>query len=142
MDTQTTTLTSADDLESDLNSYQVAAAKTAVYPGRGTTLGFLYTALALGEAGEIQGKAKKVLRDTFKGKTRQEIEVLLRQPLRNVISIESRQAFKREFGDLLWEFSQCCFEAGFTLQEVADDNLRNLKDRQNRGVLHGSGDTR
>lgn len=109
-----------------LNEYQEAAGKTAIYPeaGQGTKMALAYCALGLGEAGEIQNKIKKVLREDpgIKG-------------MKNIVLAE-------ELGDLLWYISQLASEIDYSLHEVACLNLAKLQDRQERGVLKGSGDDR
>ena len=62
-----------------LNEYQDKANQTAIYPGKGTVMGLVYTALGLGESGEVQGKVKKILRDD-----------------NMTITEEKRQAIKKE----------------------------------------------
>ena len=59
--------------EINMNQYQAATGRTAVYPGAGSrgsqrtpselVTAVTYLGLGLSEAGEIQGKIKKVLRD-------------------------------------------------------------------------------
>lgn len=48
----------------------------------------------------------------------------------------------KEAGDILWQLSQCLKEMNISMQEVAEMNLKKLEDRQQRGVLKGSGDNR
>lgn len=109
----------------EFKEYQERTATTAIYPGRGTINGLLYTALGLGEVGEVQGKIKKILRDA-----------------NSVVSPETVQAIKGELGDCLWYLSQCSSELGLTLNDIAEANLAKLADRAARGVLKGSGDNR
>jgi len=109
----------------DFKTYQEQTATTAIYPGRGSINGLLYTALGLGETGEVQGKVKKVLRDS-----------------NGVVSPETVAAIKGELGDVLWYLSQLSSELGIDLNEVAQSNLDKLADRAARGVLKGSGDNR
>lgn len=105
--------------------YQKQTATTAIYPGRGELVGILYTALGLGESGEIQNKVKKILRDT-----------------NGVLTQETREKLLDELGDLNWYISQLCTELGGSLGAVAQKNLDKLKSRQERGVISGSGDNR
>ncbi len=108
----------------DFKTYQQQALTTAVYPQRGSNLA--YPALGLnGEAGEVAEKVKKVLRD--KG---------------GVLDEDSRQAIKKELGDVLWYVAAMCAEAGLEMDEVAEENLAKLAGRKARGVIHGSGDER
>lgn len=107
------------------NEYQAQTSSTAIYPGQGETIGLLYCGLGLGEAGEIQGKIKKVLRDDSGNLTQ-----------------EKREAIAAELGDLLWYASQLATELGVSLNTVAQQNLDKLADRKARDVLQGSGDER
>lgn len=84
-----------------------------------------YVGLGLGEAGEFQNKLKKVLRD---GK--------------GLLTDESRKKMGEELGGLLWYVAQCASELGLSLDEIAEENIRILKSRKERGVLQGSGDNR
>lgn len=109
----------------ELNDYQLSAEKTAIYPNKGTIYGLCYTALGLGEAGEVQNKVKKLLRDD-----------------NNVISEEKRNAIAKELGGNLWYIAMCARELNYDLNEIAQMNLDELSSRQNRNVLQGSGDNR
>lgn len=110
-----------------LTSYQMAATSTAVYPGKGTgsPLALAYVGLGLGEAGEVQGKLKKVIRDDG-----------------GVLSDEKRAAIAAELGDLLWYIAAIASELKYDLEDIAQANLDKLSDRRNRGVISGSGDNR
>jgi len=108
----------------DLNAYQLAAGRTALYPDRGQNP--LYPTLGLcGEAGEVADKVKKVMRDNG-----------------GVFSTERRQAIALELGDVLWYVAQLAHELGVSLEEIASANLAKLADRADRNVLGGSGDRR
>jgi len=108
----------------DLNTYQQAAGRTALYPDRGQNP--LYPTLGLcGEAGEVADKVKKVLRDDG-----------------GIFSAERRQAIALELGDVLWYVAQLAHELGVSLEEIASANLAKLADRADRNVLGGSGDRR
>ena len=108
-----------------MNAYQAGTSTTAIYPGKGTIMGLIYVALGLGESGEVQGKVKKILRDSD-----------------GVLTEETRQKIKAELGDMLWYASQMCSELGVTMGEVASENLVKLADRKARDVLKGDGDKR
>ena len=108
----------------DLRDYQRESRATAVYPGAGANL--TYPALGLcGEAGEVAEKVKKLLRDDG-----------------GVLTDERREALAGELGDVLWYLAQMATEARLDLAEVAAANLAKLRSRQERQVLHGSGDSR
>lgn len=105
------------------NDYQGLAVKTAVY-GAGNEI--LYPALGLGnEAGEVQGKIKKVLRDK-----------------NGLFDKASREAIGDEIGDVLWYMAALCRDLDLSLEDIANNNIRKLLDRQARGVIQGSGDNR
>ena len=110
-----------------MNEYQTQATATAIYPGAGTgsASALAYLGLGLGEAGEIQGKIKKILRDDS-----------------GEISQEKRLELAKELGDLLWYVALLADELDFGLQHVARLNLTKLASRADRGVLAGSGDNR
>lgn len=107
------------------NEYQEKTGETAIYPGKGETLGLLYVGLGLGESGEVQGKLKKVIRDH-----------------EGVVTEESRAAITKELGDTLWYVAQTASELGISLEDIAQQNISKLLDRKERGVLKGSGDNR
>ena len=108
----------------DLNEYQKAAQKTAIYPGKGENL--YYPALGLnGEAGEVADKIKKIMRD--KG---------------GEISGEDRMSLALELGDVLWYVADLAHEIGMTLEIVGDINIRKLTSRARRGMIGGEGDNR
>lgn len=108
-----------------MDDYQVGTGTTAIYPGKGTIMGLMYTALGLGESGEVQGKVKKVLRDSD-----------------GVLTDEAHDKIVDELGDLLWYVGQMCSELNVSMGEVAWRNLEKLADRKARGALKGDGDNR
>lgn len=104
------------DYENNINAF-------AIYPeaGQGTPMALAYCALGLGgEAGEYSEKVKKLIRDG-----------VLDKPLA-----------VKELGDVLWYLTRSANELGYSLLDVAQINVIKLHDRQNRGVLQGSGDER
>jgi len=103
------------------DEYQKRAAETAIYDPE---FQCVYPILGLvNEAGEVAGKYKKYMRDgTYH-------EAL-------------REQLKQELGDTLWYLSAVARDMDLTLGEIASANLTKLADRQQRGVLQGSGDDR
>jgi NTP pyrophosphatase (non-canonical NTP hydrolase) len=94
-------------------------------------LGFTYYGLGLvGEAGEVAEKLKKHFRDDAYSLDDKDL------------TAERRAAIKKELGDTLWYVARLAAHCGFTLDEVAQDNIDKLADRMARGVLGGSGDNR
>jgi len=108
----------------EFDSYQIKARKTAMYPDLGSNN--IYPTLGLvGEAGEVAEKVKKVLRDK-----------------NGNFDIESKEAIKKELGDVLWYLSNLCTEFNFSLNDVARLNLEKLELRASSGKITGSGDDR
>tara|TARA_B100000925_G_C21799899_1_gene384157 strand:- start:279 stop:608 length:330 start_codon:yes stop_codon:yes gene_type:complete len=108
----------------EFDSYQIKARKTAMYPDLGSNN--IYPTLGLvGEAGEVAEKVKKVLRDK-----------------NGNFDIESKEAIKKELGDVLWYLSNLCTEFNFSLNDVAKLNLEKLELRASSGKITGSGDDR
>lgn len=110
------------------DEYQEMARRTAIYPevGECSPLSLAYVALGLSEAGEIQGKIKKILR----------------QDEGSEVTEKQKSALIKEIGDTLWYLAQLASELGYGLGEVADANIKKLADRQERGVIKGNGDER
>ena len=102
----------------DMEDYQKQAADTAIYSSKHAVI---YPALGLAaEAGEVANKVKKILRD----------------------GDFDRKAIADEIGDCLWYIAALCRDLNIDMQEIADNNIKKLKDRLERGVLSGSGDNR
>lgn len=106
-----------------LNEYQQKALETAVYPQEYKVI---YPALGLtGEAGECSDKVKKVIRDN-NGK----------------FTVEKKVEIAKEIGDVLWYCATLANDIGFDLETIGQMNYDKLHSRQERGMLHGSGDNR
>ena len=105
-----------------LNEYQGHALETAVYPIEAKVI---YPILGLaGESGEVADKYKKIIRGD------------------KVLDSATRDALVGEVGDVLWYIAVLSADLGYTLEEVAQINVRKLSSRQERGVIKGDGDTR
>lgn len=108
----------------NFEEYQKESRKTAVYPNAGVN--FIYPVIGLaGETGEVSEKIKKVIRDKD-----------------GVVDDETREAIKKELGDVLWYVSQLASELRLSLDEIAAGNIEKLLSRMDRGVLNGNGDNR
>lgn len=125
-----------------IDMYQQIATKSAIYPGKGTPFGLMYTALGLAEAGEVQNKVKKAFRDDgcidIHDTTNETVKLTSFSP----ITPERKQQLIKEMGGNLWYLAAMCSELGTTLSEVALANLTELCGRTERGTLQGSGDDR
>lgn len=84
-----------------------------------------YDGLGLGEAGEVQGKIKKIIRDNG-----------------GVITEEHMKEISKELGDIMWYISSMCDTLGLKMEDIASENIKKLQGRRSRGTLHGSGDNR
>lgn len=108
----------------EFNEYQKQARTTAIYAGAGKN--FIYPTLGLvGEAGEVAEKIKKVIRDGD-----------------GTVDNEKRAELEKELGDVLWYIANLGAELGLEMDQIAQKNITKLKSRQDRGMLHGSGDNR
>lgn len=107
----------------EFNSYQQEAMKNKVY-GYGDKI--IYPALGLGnESGEVLGKIKKVLRDN-----------------NGEFNEENKLKVADECGDVLWYLAALAEDLGYTLEEIAQINIKKLLGRRERGTIQGSGDER
>lgn len=116
----------------EFDDYQTATAETAIYPDElpeFVSVELLYVALGLAEAGEVQEKVKKAIRED---------------------DPSYLEDVPDELGDVLWYVGRTAEELAAidavafdgTLDDVADDNLDKLLDRKDRDVLTGEGDNR
>jgi len=104
--------------------YQKLSRKTAFYPNVGKN--FIYPTLGLsGESGEVSEKIKKVIRDKA-----------------GVVDEATKVEISKELGDVLWYVAQIATELELPLKEIADENIRKLQSRKERGMLGGGGDNR
>lgn len=94
-------------------------------PNLRLNLELAYVGLGLGEQGEIQGKIKKIIRDSI-----------------GQITDERKEEIEEELTDLLWYVAMTLDKLGLSFGEAAIKNLEKLQDRKNRGVLKGEGDNR
>lgn len=107
----------------DFKEYQQKTGDTAMYP-KNEALNYLTLGLS-GEAGEVAGKVKKIIRD--KG---------------GIVNPEDEKALAKELGDVMWYLAQLCTYLGADMGEVAQANIDKLASRAARGTLQGDGDDR
>jgi NTP pyrophosphatase (non-canonical NTP hydrolase) len=100
--------------------YQEAAHKTAVYPEGN---GIIYNTLGLtSEVGEVVSLVSKWVRGD-----------------KDHIDLPT---ISKEIGDVHWFVSELSHVLGLSLEDIAQENIKKLKDRQARNVLKGDGDER
>jgi NTP pyrophosphatase (non-canonical NTP hydrolase) len=128
----------------ELNTYQETALQTGVMLVIGEFMHFetyqkqalttakmdktnkWYFALGLaGETGEVVEKIKKFYRDDKENLTQ-----------------ERREGIKKELGDCLWYLSTLAAAFDIKLEDVAQNNLRKLAEREAQNKIHGDGDNR
>ena len=112
----------------DFNEYQEKTGFTDIgkYAQNHMDPPWLYYVLGIGgETGELLEKVKKLFRD-YKGEVTQ----------------ERIEEIKKEMGDCLWYHARLAEWLGFTLNDVAEENITKLLDRKERNKIHGDGDER
>lgn len=77
----------------------------------------------LEEAGEVAGCFKRVFRGDFPAS-------------------ELGPKLAKELGDCLWYLTMICEDNGWSLEDIAKDNIDKLESRKLRNVILGSGDER
>jgi len=117
-----------------LNEYQRLAMTTCT----DSSHNFAYMMLNLvGEIGEFSGKVAKWIRKEKLNISGNE----LTKPFAKFTS-EDEVELRKEAGDILWQLSGLCTVMGWSLEDVAKENLDKLADRKNRNVIVGEGDNR
>lgn len=118
-----------------LNEYQDKAMSTCTE----SSDNFCYMSYGLmGEVGELMGKVAKFIRKEKAMITGNYIgddgDVGL--------TSEDYAALKAELGDCLWFVAGLANTMGWSLNDVARENIEKLADRKKRGVIIGNGDNR
>ena len=104
----------------NLDEYQEKARKTDLHTKvKANELDYYLLGLAT-ETGDVLSRVKYVYRD-YKG---------------NFSAIE-KEKIKKELGDLLWYLSAICDRFDFSLEDVAELNLKKLSNRAQNNTLHG-----
>lgn len=101
----------------NLNEYQLLAYKTALESAKNPAY---MIANLTSEAGEVSGKYAKWIRDGFL----------------------DEEGMQKEAGDVLWQIAGLCTVMGWSLADIASQNLRKLAARQTNNTLMGEGDER
>lgn len=125
---------SPENKEMTLNEYQRLAMTTCM----DSCDNISYMLLNLvGEVGEFASKVAKHIR---KGEI-----VISNNKIRSypdTITIRAESDLQKEAGDCLWQLAGLCKVMGWSLEDVARENLDKLADRKARGVIDSDGDNR
>ena len=122
--------------ELTLNEYQEKAMTTCLP----TSYNWSYMFLNLvGEVGEFASKVAKHIR---KEKAYIDVNQLMTECGCSYMSNEEIKDLQKEVGDVLWQLSGLCSVMGWSLEDIAQQNLDKLASRQQRNVIEGSGDNR
>ena len=109
----------------ELNEYQRLAKETAVYDHERDSITYPILGLC-NETGEVAGKLKKWKRGDYNDFSKDLILKMIAD----------------ELGDVFWYLAATADDLGYTLEEIAQMNLDKLKNRKEKNVLKGDGDTR
>lgn len=112
----------------------------AMYTCTHSSSNFSYMFLNLvGELGEFASKVAKSIR---KEESMIERNYLSTECGTRSMSDDEIRSLRMEAGDILWQLSGLCSVMGWSLEDVANENLLKLSSRQERGVIVGDGDNR
>lgn len=100
-----------------LNEYQELAFNTAMESAKNPA--YMISNLT-SEAGEVAGKYAKWIRD----------------------GVLDEVGMQKEVGDVLWQIAGLSTVMGWSLADIASQNLKKLAERQANNTLKGSGDER
>lgn len=114
----------------ELNEYQKQAMTTCMPSSENFSYMFLNL---VGEVGEFASKVAKAIR-------KEEIEIFENEI--DLVEDWNDSDLRKEAGDILWQLSGLCTVMGWTLEEVAQQNLDKLASRKERNVIDGEGDNR
>ena len=107
------------------DDYQKQALTTAIKNSDPLMDKTIWAMGVVGEAGEVIEKWKKIV--AYRGGT---------------ISPEDTAELSKELGDVVWYIAVLADSLGLSLDEVMQQNVQKLADRQKRDVLKGAGDNR
>lgn len=119
-----------------LNEYQRRAMTTCMPSCNNFSYMFLNL---VGEVGELASKAAKHIRNE---KAVIAWNSLITECGNNFLDDNEIADMRKEAGDCLWQLAGLCHVMGWSLDDVAIENLQKLADRKERHVIDGSGDNR
>ena len=112
----------------DFSKYQKQSGQTRIHKKipllhQGNIMFFCFG--LFGEVGEVAEKIKKIMREK-----------------NGILKKEDKQEIAKELGDVLWYLTQLGDELGYSLNEIAEMNLKKIESRKKRGLIKGNGDNR
>lgn len=110
----------------ELKEYQERAMTTCMPSSNNFSYMFLNL---VGEVGEFASKVAKSIR-----KEQNCIEY------NDLGIVTNNEELQKEAGDILWQLSGLCSVMGWSLEEIAQQNLDKLAARKAAGTIDGSGD--
>lgn len=110
-----------------LNEYQEAAMTTCMPSSNNFSYMFLNL---VGEVGEFASKVAKSIR-------KNEADIIRNDLFQKT---EDNELLQKEAGDILWQLSGLCTVMGWSLEDIAQQNLDKLAARKAVGTIDGSGD--
>lgn len=120
-------------MELSLNEYQERAMTTCMESSENFSYMFLNL---VGEVGEFASKVAKHIR-----KGNAYISGSSNLYFNNFPELsEQEKELMKEAGDILWQLSGLCTVMGWSLEEIAQQNLDKLAARKAAGTIDGSGD--
>lgn len=127
----------------ELNEYQ----RRAMWTCMASCDNFSYMFLNLvGEVGEFASKVAKAIRKDMKHINHNYfVRKCEYDTIEEAVKAQDdldrlNEELKKEAGDILWQLSGLCDEMGWTLEDVAQTNLRKLAERKVNGTIDGNGD--
>ena len=117
----------------ELKEYQERAMTTCMTSSENFSYMFLNL---VGEVGEFASKVAKAIR---KGNAEISHSKLSRIGDTDMLA-KQEDELKKEVGDVLWQLSGLCSVMGWSLEEVAQQNLDKLAARKAIGTIDGNGD--
>lgn len=122
--------------EMTLNEYQTLAMTTCM--DSCSNLSYMFFNL-VGEVGEFASKVAKAIR---KEQAMIDYNQFITERGENAMTGQELLDLKAEAGDIFWQLAGLCKVMGWSLEDIACDNLAKLASRQARGVISGNGDNR
>lgn len=123
----------------ELNQYQKKAMETCMPSCDNIS----YMMLNLvGEVGELASKVAKEIRKERMEIDNNYLEWTILRPKDARERAEIFEGLLLEAGDCLWQLAGLCKVMGWSLEDVAQQNLDKLASRKERGVIDGNGDNR